>query len=304
MNSIDHWTTLLLISIGIAATVSIGLPLVTSASERPRPWVLGTAIVSALISLMMPPGAVASVLALPWLGVATLVTYRTASRRLIAHTGPRWAVVTWLPVLALGWWATAALWLVAHRAGIEPLGFDRATTVLTVGHFHHAGFGLTALMVATCRRLADHRRAIGVAIAHQIGMVTVAMGITFDDHLEVIGATLITVALGGWAAMVLGPVRSATSDAIARRFLTVSAVAWFVPMGLAIGWALGPFLSEPVVATFRVMLGFHAAINAIGLVLCGLIALRRLANQPPVADHRLPTPTMEDHRDLAHQADH
>jgi hypothetical protein len=91
--------------------------------------------------------------------------------------------------------------------------------------------------------------------------------------------------------------------AAARRLVTVSGVAWFVPMGLALGWALGPFLSEPVVTTFRVMLSFHAAINAIGLVLCGLIALRRLATQHHNSQDHQPTPIQKDHHVLADPAD-
>jgi hypothetical protein len=71
----------------------------------------------------------------------------------------------------------------------------------------------------------------------------------------------------------------------------------------SLGWALGPFLSEPVVTTFRVMLSFHAAINAIGLVLCGLIALRRLATQHHNSQDHQPTPIQKDHHVLADPAD-
>ena len=73
-------------------------------------------------------------------------------------------------------------------------------------------------------------------------------------------------------------------------------------MALALGWALGPFLPQPIVTTFETMLRYHAALQTYGLVICGLAGVL-LAE--PARDRRAPTTitpntTTEDHHDVAH----
>jgi hypothetical protein len=170
-------------------------------------------------------GAALALNELRTIGLATLLRRPNA-----AVLGP---LATWV------WMAAGAAWLTAHRLGLEPLGFDRAITLLTVAHFHVAGLGLTALLVVTHR----HRPGTTMLAAiwlHQAGMLTVAAGITFSDHLEVAGATTITVALAIWAAIAVAWIRDEPRG-IARILLTVAAIAWVLPMALALGWALGTF---------------------------------------------------------------
>jgi hypothetical protein len=91
---------------------------------------------------------------------------------------------------------------------------------------------------------------------------------------------------------------------MARILLTVAAIAWVLPMALALGWALGPFLPQPVVTTFRTMLRYHAALQTFGLVLCGLtgVLLAGPASNTPSPTSATHNTTMEDHDDVAHQA--
>jgi hypothetical protein len=299
MDTQTFWTT-----VGLIATA---LAIITPLAHRAlgghphRRLALHVAGAVAALSFTIDAGLAAAAMTLPWLflgaalaldelrtiGVASLLRRPNA-----AVLGP---LATWI------WMTAGALWLTTHRLGLEPLGFDRAITLLTVAHFHVAGLGLTALLVVTHHR-QPHTTLVAAIWLHQAGMLTVAAGLTFNDHLEVAGAAAITVALAMWAAIVVAWIRHDLHGR-ARVLLTVAAIAWILPMALAIGWVLGPFLPQPVVTTFRTMLRYHAALQTFGLVLCGLTGV--LLAEPP-SDHPPSTSatnntTMEDHDDVAHQ---
>jgi hypothetical protein len=299
MDTQTFWTT-----VGLIATALVIItPLAHRALGEPPHQRLGVHMTGALaaLSFTIDPGLVAAAMTLPWLclgvvlalnelrliGVATLLRRPSA-----AVLGP---LATWV------WMAAGAAWLTAHRFGLVPLGFDRAITLLTVGHFHVAGLGLTALLLVTHRRRP--RTTLLAAIwLHQAGMLTVAAGLMFDDHLEVAGAAAITVALAIWTAIVVRWIRDELQGR-ARVLLAVAAIAWILPMTLALGWALGPFLPEPVLTTFKIMLRYHAALQTFGLALCGLIGvlLAEPASDTPPSTSAINTTATEDHNDVAHQ---
>ncbi len=238
MTTTEHWTTIVLIAIGIALTVPVGLHVIEAQAVAGRDRIVGSIAGSgALLSLVLPPSILTALLAVPWLAVASGFALRVV-RRLVGDLpvlvrDPTRLVDGLLVVAAPLWWVNAGIWLVAHRSGIS-----------------------------------------------------------LNDHLEVVGAMIITIALAGWALVAIGPMRRSTDDRIARVLLVVSAVAWVLPMFLAVGWALRPFVPDPLVTTFQVMLELHAAVNAIGLVLAGLFALSRL--RPAIDPDTRPVPTRRD----------
>jgi hypothetical protein len=255
----------------------------------------------AALSFTIDPGLVAAAMTLPWLGLGGALAWDELRTIGVATVLRRPNAAVLGPLATWVWMAAGAAWLTAHRLGLEPLGFDRAITLLTVAHFHVAGLGLTAVLAVTHRRRP--RTTLLVAIwLHQAGMITVAAGLTFNDHLEVAGAAMLTVALSMWAAIVVAWIRTELRGR-ARVLLAIAAIAWILPMALAVGWALGPFLPEPVVTTFLTMLRYHATLQTFGLVLCGLAGL--ILAEPAGDDARLtaPTPhtTTEDHDAVAHQ---
>ena len=272
MNSIDYWTTVALIGLAVDVVVPLGLHVL---EIRPAGPVLAVAGGGAIASFAVPAGPVAGALAMPWLLGGTALTIgalgRLRASRVVEDVG--------LP-LATGWLAMAAAWLVVHRLGLQPFGFDRAITLLTVAHFHYAGFGVTTLLLAGRTRLGRSRRLTAAMVLLQLAMVTVAMGITFDDRLELTGAVVLIGALALWSAAALPAAQQREVGAGAAALLILSGIAWAIPMVLALGWALGPFLPEPVVTTFRVMLGFHATIQSLGLVLAGLAGLALVRPRP------------------------
>ncbi len=239
----------------------------------------------ATLSFTIGSGVVAAAMAVPWFGIAA--TLALNELRAIGYLSllrrPSAAVLR--PLATWVWMASGAGWLIAHRLGLEPLGFDRGITLLTVAHFHVAGLGLTALLTLTHGRRPGSTLLAAMWL-HQAGMLAVAAGLTFSDHLEVAGAAAVTVALAVWATIVVGWLRGGIRG-LARLLLVVAAVTWILPMVLALGWALAPFLPEPVVTTFETMLRYHAAPQTVGLVLCGLAGIMLTdpaCENPPLAD--------------------
>lgn len=299
MDTSSHWTT-----VGLIATALLILaPLAHRAlggpgQERAR---LHAAGALAVLSFTIGAGAVAAAMTLPWFALGLLLAWQALRATGVAavlrrpNIAVRGQLATWT------WMAAGGAWLTAHRLGLEPLGFDRAITLLTVAHFHVAGMGLTALLGVTHRRRPSTTSLV-VLWLQQAGMLTVAAGLTVSDHLEVVGAATVTLALATWAAVVVPWIRR-DAQGPARMLLAIAVVAWILPMALALGCALGPFLPEPVVTTFATMLRYHAALQTFGLVLCGLLGLV-LAGE--TNDVPLPIPATADtpeeaHDDVAHQ---
>lgn len=237
----------------VALLVSVPVGLRTLGIARPGRGVV-IARWAAALSFLLPAGRLAGSLAALWLMAASWLVVR--------HHQLRWATIA--PLL---WLPAAAAWLTAARLGVRPLGFSDSVVLLTAAHFHHAGFGVSALL-ATVR---SHRGLI----VHQLGMATVAIGISGADALEPIGATLIVVALSCWTAAAWRLRRALTGWR--RHALTLSAVAWAYPMLLALSWALAPFLphlaSHRLAATLPAMAAQHGTVNALAVVLLGLVAL-------------------------------
>ena len=238
--------------IGLALLVTVPVALRVLGIDGGMATLIGRSL--ATLSLVLPRGPIAGVLALTWLASTAFLVLR--HRRV--------AVFTLVPLL---WLPAAAAWLVADRFGIRPLEFDRSIVLLTAAHFHHAGFGVSVL-------LARVRAPLGLAL-HQAGMVFVAIGITTSDHLEPIGAGFIVCALVVWTYRALR--MRAPLSGWRRVAIMTSALSWTYPMLLAVSWALTQvgvdFVTSTLTPTLDAMVAQHGAVNAIALVLCGLIAL-------------------------------
>lgn len=300
MDTETFWTT-----IGLIATALVIItPLAHRALGGPgsQRVVLHGAGVLAALSFTIDAGGVAAAIAMPWLCLGLMLVLKELRSIGVArllrspNAAVRGSLATW------AWMAAGGAWLIAHRLGLEPFGFDRSITLFTVAHFHVAGLGLTALLASTHRRRPS-TTLLAAMWLHQVGMLAVAAGLMFNDHLEVAGATAVTLALGIWATIVVKWIRDGL-EGPARVLLVVAAIAWIMPMVLALFWALGPFLPEPVVTTFKTMLHYHAAFQTFGLVLCGLAGV--LLSQPardnaPTATSSMNTTTTEGHNDLAYE---
>jgi len=166
-------------------------------------------------------------------------------------------------------------WLAIARFGARPLGFSDTIILLTAVHFHYAGFALLLLA-----GLAGRWLRVGAPIAWgsfrlvAAGMIAgvplVALGITFSRVLEILSVLLLASSVTAFAILTLLTVVPLLALHAARVLLAISALASVATMLLAVGYAGGSFVG--LALTIPQMVLAHGAVNAFGLVLCGLLA--------------------------------
>ncbi|WP_171905427.1 YndJ family transporter, partial [Cellulosimicrobium cellulans] len=185
--------------------------------------------------------------------------------------------------------AVGASALVAERAGWGLLGFSGTYLALTVPHMLYAGFGaaLVAGTVAALARRSDRPDPLAVAGAGGVpaGTALVLVGYFVGDVAELVGAVVLALALWATAwATLRSLVRDGTAPPVvppaARTLLAVGAVTVTASMVLAVWWALGEATDLPHPG-LDVMAATHGVANALGFVLCSLLAARLLERRAP-----------------------
>jgi hypothetical protein len=280
-----HAIAVLLAGAGMLVIVPLGLSLVAApgaAMTAVRRWWPAVALPAA-VSLWLPRGPVTATLALPYLTATSVLLTgsvvelalrgqdraRSGSGRAaygVREMGFDLAFLTALsgPVIAAGA-------LVAERAGERLFGFGLDTLILTVVHFHYAGFA-AALIAAL---LLDRRPGPVTTTAVWCvpgGTLVVLIGYFTSDTVELAGAALLT--LGMWLTAGVTWLSSRQADRAAKALLGLGAAAAAGAMLLALDWALGRVTGLPHL-TISWMVATHGAANALGFALCSLLAWRR-----------------------------
>ncbi len=231
-------------------------------------------------SLLVPTGATAALLAVPWLLFTGLVALFALARLLprglaCAEETSLDAGLLYLPV--------GATWLALSRAGASPAGFSEPIVVLTAVHFHYAGFaapilaGLAGRALLACEPAARSLFAV-VAAGVVVGMPLVAAGITASPRLEMAGVLVLATSLVLLAGLVAFRIRPRTVGQAPRTLLLLSASSLALAMVFAAAYGAGELRGAPLVS-LPTMVQFHGWANAVGFVLCGGLAWLRL--RPP-----------------------
>lgn len=265
--------------LAVAVVVPLGLALVPPPAApglapsiyRAATLLQPPAALLAVVAFLLPVGRAAGAFALGWLALTAIVAcYGLA--RFLAHRFARAeevAIDAGLIMLPVG-----GGWLICSRAGLQPGGFSEPIIALTAAHFHYAAFGALLLAGLVGRHLPPGRaaaRALYRPIVAGIvaGIPLVALAIS-DLLPEPPGALLLTVSLLGLSGLIATLLPRLRHPA-ARALLIVSALAPLLSMTLACGYALReqyPALALPIAQMVR----FHGLVNALCLILCGLLA--------------------------------
>lgn len=245
------------------------------------------AAAAAVGALALPVGSVIGILlCLPWLALTGALALAGLAR--FVDRGP-----LSLPALAVDaallYLPVGAVALVFHRAGIN-LQFRPIIVLLTVVHYHYAGFVLPLIVGVAGRRLTDGGRfertvpgvlggaATAVVVAN---LALIAVGITFSPLIEVVAVALFTVAVAALAGLVLWRVVPTlpTRPAV---LLGVAMGTLFATMALALAYGYSAFPATGRLLTIAEMVRWHGTLNAFGFALPGLLAIRWL--DAPTAD--------------------
>ncbi|WP_020519748.1 YndJ family protein [Catelliglobosispora koreensis] len=252
-----HAVVNLLVALGMLAIIPLGLRLI---GQVPWWWFAGA--VPGAISLFLPRGQAAAALALVYFVVTLLVATRAVHERRIA-------IITALvsPVVA-------SVSLVAERAEYQLMGFELDVLVLTVAHFHYAGFA-AALIAGLVSRMTDRPLATVAAWTVPLGTGIVFAGYFSNDFVELAGAAVLTAGmwLTGWLTW-----RYVRPKAKRQGLLNVSAGVLVLTMVLALIWALGEAIGTPHLS-WDAMVMTHGVANALGFALCAMLAWQGLAKE-------------------------
>jgi hypothetical protein len=268
-----------LLLLAILVFVPLALGLVESSAVagqvgglRRAIWLQPFAAATAVAAFMLPAGVLAGALALGWLLFAGIV----ALLGLVRLFGPALRDPAELCIqVALLWLPAGGFWLAMARFGAHPLGFGDTIVLLTAVHFHYAGFALLILAGLAGRRLRASPRLVRnsfalVAAGIIVGVPLVALGITFSRELEILAVLLLVSSVLAFALLTLAKVVPLLARRHARVLLAISALSSVATMLLAAGYALGSLAGFAL--TIPQMVWAPGVLNAVGLVLCGLLA--------------------------------
>ena len=174
----------------------------------------------------------------------------------------------------------AGLWLVIYRLGVQPFGYGEMIILLTVVHFHFAGFATPIIAGMSGRVLTGTnypRRVFAtVVLAIVAAMPLVAAGITFSPWMGFAGALLLTIGVMLLAVLTVGWVRQSITSALWRTLLLIGALASCAAMVLACLYAYS-VATKTLIITIPGMALTHGLLNAFGFVTCSLIAWSQIA---------------------------
>jgi hypothetical protein len=278
----DAWVVGI-VSLGVLAVVPLGVSLSLGDEHAGIGRALRVALplgaLGGIATWFAPTGPVAGALASLWV-VATLGVASLGVRRVLRRgMGP-------LPELAIDvghlLLPVGAMWLMASRAGIAPLGFHEPIVLLTAAHFHYAGFSAPVVLGATGRLLfPDGERT---SLVYRIGTVTVclavpltAIGIATDRRVEAPAAVVLAsgMLLSSFVVGVSGARRAFSRSKAAAILFAISGTTLLFTMSLAAAFAVTGSAarvleSVPLVSIAR-MIELHGAPNAVLFALAGLL---------------------------------
>ena len=277
----------------VLVIVPLGLSLVAPTNDasgfvffRSAVLIQPLAALITIASFFLDKGPVSASLSAAWLVLCALVALfgltRLLSRGLYPlHQTSIDAGLLYLPV--------AAAWLVVYRLGFQPFDYGETIILLTVVHFHFAGFAAPIIAGLTGRRLADETGGAGktfpLIVVSLIGaMPLVAAGITFSPWLGLLGALLLAAGLVLLAVLTIVRVVPAIPSVGARLLLTIAASSSCAAMVLACLYSYS-LVAHIVVLRIPTMALTHGLLNAFGFAACSLLAWSRITQA-----HVQPTP--------------
>ena len=229
------------------------------------------AAVIAITSFFFAKGAPSAALAAVWFVFTGIVALfgltRLVSRGL--YPLPETSVDAGLLYLPVG-----GAWLIVYRLGVQPFDYGETIILLTVVHFHFAGFAAPIVAGMAGRVLA--RSNVGtlfpiIVVALIAAMPLVAAGITFSPWLGLAGTLLLSTGLVLLAVLTTARVLPAIASLSARVLLLVGALSSCVAMMLASLYSYS-IVAHVLILRIPTMAMTHGLLNAFGFATCSLLA--------------------------------
>jgi hypothetical protein len=262
---------------GMLVVVPLGISLVqphdqrTSAIYRLVVFAQPVAASLAVASFFFETGPLAASLSSAWFVLSLLVALLGLARLKSRGLSP----VAELSIDAgLLYLTVAGVWLVIYRLGIQPFDYGETIILLTVVHFHFAGFAAPIIAGMNGRVLAYRKHPHKIFAASVFGIVAamplVAAGITFSPWVGLIGTLLLALGLVLLAVLTVGWVMQALPLG-KRLLLLVGALSSCTAMVLACLYAYS-LATKTLILNIPTMAMTHGLLNAFGFVTFNLLA--------------------------------
>ena len=278
----SHETELIhkIVFFAMLVIVPLGLSLVTVGEQKISASLYRVAVVAqplaaviTIASFFIEKGLLSALLSAVWLVVSAIVALLGLSRFTARGIYPLYessidAGLLYLPV--------AGGWLIIYRLGVQPFDYGETIILLTVVHFHFAGFAAPIIAGLTGKSLAATKHQPGriyafVVFAIVAAMPLVAAGITFSPWAGLAGTLLLSSGLVTLAAITIGRVVPAISSLSARLLLSIAALSSCTAMVLACLYAYS-LVAHIVILRIPTMAMTHGLLNAFGFAACSLLA--------------------------------
>lgn len=186
-----------------------------------------------------------------------------------------------------GYALVGALWLLASRLGLQPVGFHEPIVLLTAIHFHYAGLMAAVLAALVVSRLGPGLASLGVRVALACAVLGPGLlGLAFlagpKWKLAAVGLMVV-----GECGVALGTFRIGLSDAgaIGGRLLLAGSACVIFGMALAGIWAVGEYPLHAFVNLGQ-MARYHGVLNSVGFGLCSLVGWTFLRSKSLPAEEK------------------
>ena len=231
------------------------------------------AAVIAIVSFFVGKGPASAALAATWFVFTGIVALFGVTRLLSRglHSLPETSIDAGLLYLPVG-----GAWLIVYRLGVQPFDYGETIILLTVVHFHFAGFAAPIIAGMVGRYLARSDVGIGklfppIVVALIAAMPLVAAGITFSPWLGLAGTLLLSIGLVLLALLTIARVQRAIASLSARVLLVVGALSSCVAMVLASLYSYS-LVAHVLILRIPTMAMTHGLLNAFGFATCSLVA--------------------------------
>lgn len=276
----SHETELIhkIVFFAMLVIVPLALSLVPAADEhgnaglyRAVVTVQPIAVAMTIASFFFEKGVVSASLSAAWLIVSALVALFGLTRLVARGVLPVQeasidAGLLYLPV--------AGMWLVIYRFGVQPFDYGETIILLTVIHFHFAGFAAPIITGMVGRMLATDgpERIFSVVVVSVVAaMPLIAAGITFSPWLGLIGTLVLSTGLVILAVLTLSKVIPAITSRRARVLLLLASLSSCAAMVLACLYAYS-IVARILILRIPTMAMTHGLLNAFGFTVCSLLA--------------------------------
>lgn len=229
-------------------------------------WLMPIGALTLAVSFVLPPGAAAGLLSIPW----AMVTLAIAAFGALLFLKKSANLATVSRAIGFLYISIAGIWLVAHQFGVPLLGFDGLIMLLTVNHFHYAGF-VAPVLIGFLYDSQEKKTLPGLTVLlGGIAPILIALGMTYSPMMEWLSVLVFTASLLLYSILVFLYVIPAATR-WTKGFHLLSSGAIWVTMALAVAYGFGEWIGQPTVP-ISTMITFHGWGNAVLFCFFGVLA--------------------------------